>query len=384
MDAEIERLTSGLSADSTLYVADENLRVVHTNEEWRRFAEDNRGAELIGPARNTHQLENMSGRERERWASIYELLLSGELSHYEEDFICSSPHERRIYRLRSTPVTGDDGATLLVHHTVRVDDKAEERDGMRSRLRALDTDPERVEREYHRRVLAPRVTVPGFRVAQVLEPLDEAGGEVLWHRTYDDGTTDLVLADAMGHGAEASLIAAKLVTMLESLADSYRQPQDILASLNRGMLRHRAEHESAFASGILFRFHRGSSRVRCTNFGHTPPIFSRSSEVELDVGVALGIVDTIPVWPEVEVDMNEHGTRFLAFSDGITEQFDATGAMYGTEPLIRILRESEERDLDGAVRAILDDLNAFRGDALVKDDQTLIGVELVDGGGAGR
>lgn len=382
MDAEIERLTSGLSDDSTLYVADENLRVVYTNEEWRRFAEGNLGAELTGPAWNTHLLENMSGKERKRWASIYELLLSGELSHYEEDFICSSPDERRIYRLRSTPVAGDDGATLLVHHTVRIDDKAEEREGMRSRLLALDTDPEQVEREYRSRVLAPRVTVPGFRVVQFLEPLDEAGGDILWQRTYEDGTTDLVLADAMGHGAEASLIASKMVMMLESLAASYRQPQDILASLNRGMLRHRAEHESAFASGILFRFHRGSSRVRCTNFGHTPPIFSRSGEVELDVGVALGIVDTIPVWPEVEVDMTEHGTRFLAFSDGITEQFDTSGAMYGTDPLIRVLGESKERDLDGAVRAILEDLKGFRGEALVKDDQTLVAVELVEGGGS--
>ena len=200
MDAEIERLAPGVTADSTLYVADENLRVVYTNDEWRRFAQVNRGAELAGPAWNMHLLENMSGRERERWASIYELLLSGKLSHYEEDFICSSPDERRIYRMRSTPVARDDGSTLLVHHTVRIDDKAEEREGMRSRLRALDSDPEQIQREYQRRVLAPRVAVPGFLVAQFLRPLGDAGGDILWPRTYDDGTTDVVLADAMGHG----------------------------------------------------------------------------------------------------------------------------------------------------------------------------------------
>jgi hypothetical protein len=351
MDVEIERLAPGVTADSTLYVADENLRVVYTNDEWRRFAQVNRGAELAGPAWNMHLLENMSGRERERWASIYELLLSGKLSHYEEDFICSSPDERRIYRMRSTPVARDDGSTLLVHHTVRIDDKAEEREGMRSRLRALDSDPEQIQREYQRRVLAPRVAVPGFRVAQFLRPLGDAGGDILWHRTYEDGATDVVLADAMGHGTEASIHAAKMVMMLESLSAPYRQPQDILASLNRGMLRHRAEHESAFASGILFRFQRGSPWVR-------------------------GIVDTIPVWPEVELDMTEHGTRFIAFSDGITEQFDALGEMYGTERLIRIFQESRQRDFDAVVPTILEDLDAFRGDALVKDDQTLIAVEL--------
>jgi sigma-B regulation protein RsbU (phosphoserine phosphatase) len=87
-------------------------------------------------------------------------------------------------------------------------------------------------------------------------------------------------------------------------------------------------------------------------------------------------VDTIPVWPEVELDMTEHGTRFIAFSDGITEQFDALGQMYGTERLTRIFQESRQRDLDAVVPTILDDLNTFRGDALVKDDQTLIALEL--------
>ena len=77
MDTEIERLVPEVEPDSTLYVADENLRVVYTNEQWHQFARDNRGLELLGPAWNTHLLENMSGTERERWASIYGLLLDG-------------------------------------------------------------------------------------------------------------------------------------------------------------------------------------------------------------------------------------------------------------------------------------------------------------------
>lgn len=375
LNIEIESLFPDLTGESTLYVADENLRVVYTNDEWRRFSQDNRGPVLASPGQDSHLLANMSGREKERWAAIYALLLSGELSHYEEDFICSSPDERRIYRLRSTPVKDDD-RTLLVHHTVRIDDKAEQREGMRGQLRALDTDPEQVRREYEGRVLEPRISAPGFRVAQYLKPLGDVGGDILWHRAYENGTTDVVLADTMGHGAEASVHAAKMALMLDSLSASYREPQDILASLNRGMLRHRAEHESAFASGIIFRFQRGNPRVRCTNFGHLAPVFSRSGEVQLEVGLALGIVDTIPVWPEVELDMTEHGTRFLAFSDGITEQFNAQGEMYGTEPLVRTLRNSSELDLDAVVRSVLDDLQEFRGDAIVKDDQTLLAVEL--------
>ena len=371
---EIERLVPEMAPETALYVADEDLRVVYTNDQWHRFARENEGMKLVGPAWNTNLLDNMSGKERERWASVYSLLLDGRLSHYEEDFICSSPDERRIYRLRTTPVKKEDGSTLLVHHTVRIDDKAEEREDMRRRLRDLELDPEQVKREYTSRVLKPRVDVPGFRVAQYVEPLEDVGGDVLWHQEYEDGTTDVLLADAMGHGIEASIHAAKMVMMLESLAAPYREPQDILAALNRGLLRHRCEHESAFASGILFRFHRGAPLVSCTNFGHSPPIFSRSGEVPLQVGLALGIVDTIPVWSETELDLTDHGTRFLAFSDGITEQFNARGEMYGTDRLIQSIGAS--LDLDAMIDRIVQDLNAFRGDALVKDDQTMIAFEL--------
>ena len=376
VDTEIERLVPEAEPDSTLYVADENLRVVYTNEQWHRFAQDNRGLELLGPAWNTHLLENMSGTERERWASIYKLLLNGQLTHYEEDYICSSPDERRIYRLRSTPVKKDDGNTVLVHHTVRIDDKATEREAMRGRLRALESDPEQVELEYRSRVLEPRVEVPGFRVAQYMNPFEAVGGDLLWHRAYANGTTDVLLADAMGHGSEASVHATKMVMMLESLAAPYRQHQDILASLNRGMLRHRPEHESAFASGLILRLQDGTSLLRCTNFGHSAPIFSRSGEVPIAAGLALGIVDTHPVWPEMEFDLTEHGTRCLLFSDGITEQFDAEGEMYGTDRLIETFQDSLDLELDAMLQRIVEDVNAFRGEALVKDDQTLLALEL--------
>ncbi|MFT6108284.1 MAG: hypothetical protein ACJA2W_001195 [Planctomycetota bacterium] len=377
MKTAIEQLLPEMAPGTALYVANQDLRVVYTNDEWRRFALGNEGMELAGPAWDTNLLDSMSGKERERWSAIYGLLLDGQLSHYEEDFICSSPDERRIYRLRSTPVKNEDGSTLLVHHTVRVDDKAEEREDMRRRMKALELDPEQVKREYTSRVLEPRIGVPGFRVAQYAKPLEDVGGDVLWHRQYEDGTTDVLLADAMGHGIEASIHAAKMVMMLESLATLYRKPQDILASLNRGMLRHRLEHESAFASGILLRFQRGTSVVRCTNFGHTAPIFSRSGEVPLPFGIALGIVDTIPVWSEMELDLTEHGTRFLVFSDGITEQFNAQGELFGTDRLIQSFHASLDLELDAMVDRIIQDVNAFRGDALVKDDQTLIAFELV-------
>ncbi len=380
VSSRIERILPDADADSTLYVADHNLRVVYTNEAWRRFAEENKGdVELAGPAYDSHLLDNMSGKAKARWTSIYRLLLDGSLPHYEEDYVCSSPQERRIYRLRITRTEGEGGeGPWLVHHTVRVDDNADERMAMRRRLRALEDDPEQVRREYRDRVLEPKVAVPGFRVARFVEPLGDVGGDLLWHREGSGRTTDLVIADAMGHGTEAGIHAAKMAMMLDSLATENRESQDILASLNRGMLRHRPDPESAYATGLLFRFRAGSPCLRCANFGHMGPIFSRSGQVDLEVGLPIGMLDTVPIWPETELDLEEHGTRFLVFSDGITEQFDIEGEMFGTARLLQAFRSRLDQPLDDMVRGIVDESVRFRGSALTKDDQTLLALELVE------
>ena len=377
--SDIARMVPDLRPESTLYVADEDLQVIYSNEEWRRFAKENKGEELANPPLNTRLLDSMSRSAGERWAAIYGLLLEKRLSHYEEDFICSSPEERRIFRLRITPTETPDGhGTWLVHHTIRIDDSAEDREQLRQRLRALESDPELLESEYRRRVMKPKIEVPGFSVAEYFRPLEDIGGDLTWHRQYPDGETDLVVADAMGHGYEASLHAAKLAIMLDALAASDREPQDLLASLNRGLIRNRPSQETAFATGLHFRFRQGTSRLRCANFGHSGPMFSRTGHVDLKVGVALGLVDTLPIWPETELDLDEHGARFLVFSDGITEQFNPAGEMYGTDRLLQAFRAALELDVDTMLQRIVEDVTTFRDDAPVKDDLTLIALELAE------
>lgn len=369
-------LVPDVELGSTLYVTDENLRVIFTNDEWRKFAEENRGIEIAEPIRTESVLDSMSGKAKEKWSAIYGLLLDGKLPHYEEDFICSSPTERRIYRIRITPSKNSaSDAARLVHHTIPIDEKADDREAMRRQLRDLEGNPDQVRRAYHEHVLVPRIEIPGFSVSSHLEPHDEVGGDLVWHRMHAGGVADLVIADAMGHGLEAGVHASKIVLMLDALSRPDRLPQDILASLNRGLIRNRSKDDSAFATGIFIRFDRNSSRIRCANFGHQPPLFSRSGSVRFESGLPLGMVDTVPRWPETELDLDEHGSRFVIATDGITEQFDEHGEMYGEERLLEALRSSRNLDLDTMLRRIREDLSAFRGQAIVKDDRTLVAIE---------
>ncbi len=365
-------------AGDVLYVADRELRIVYTNDSWRQFATSNKGTRLLGGEWNTNLLENMSGKEKARWTAIYRLLLDGRLPQHEERFICSSPVERRIYRLRITPERDASGTVRwLVHHTARIHDEAADA-GLKARLRQLDESPERVEEDYRRHVLARRIRIPRYAVAQHLEPVEQVGGDVLWHRPHGGRVTDLVHADVVGHGTAAAREAAKMVHILDHVADAKSPAAEVVSRLNRAMLELHDGEDVAFATGLYFRFTEHENRLTCVNFGHCGPIFSRSGLIYLDGGLPVGMVAETEPWPRTELDLAEHGERFLVFSDGITEQFNLDGEMFDTARLLHAFRECLDRPLDELLQRILDDLATFRGDALIKDDQCLLALELLD------
>jgi sigma-B regulation protein RsbU (phosphoserine phosphatase) len=131
-----------------------------------------------------------------------------------------------------------------------------------------------------------------------------------------------------------------------------------------------------FATGLHFRFEQDRQRVTCCSFGHDGPIFSRTGQIPIESGFPVGLVDEEKPWPENVIELAEHGKRFLVFSDGITEQFNADGEMFGIDGLHQAFLQHIDRPLDQMVSRIVRDLTGFRGTALVKDDQTLLALDF--------
>ena len=75
---------------------------------------------------------------------------------------------------------------------------------------------------------------------------------------------------------------------------------------------HGSKRESAFATDIMFRFQRGSSILRCANFGHSAPIFSRSGEVPLEAGIALQAESHPNEFKSIEVRVRQQLSRGVA------------------------------------------------------------------------
>ena len=59
----------------------------------------------------------------------------------------------------------------------------------------------------------------------------------------------------------------------------------------------------------------------------------------------------------------------------LTEQFNVDGEIFGVDRLLDVFRRTEGFPVEETRRAVLEELEAFRGSALVKDDRTLLTLE---------
>jgi sigma-B regulation protein RsbU (phosphoserine phosphatase) len=322
-------------------------------------------------------LDNISGKEKQRWKHIYRLLLEGRVPHHKEDFICSSPVEKRIHQLRISPKKDDDGnVAWLVHHTRRIDETRNALAFLSKRLGKFN-DPNRVTQEYRQRVIKRTIRIPRFRAARHFIPLEDIGGDLLWHREFPEGVAHLAHADVMGHGTAAGRLATQMAIILDEVTDTNTGPSATVSALNRAMLELTSDDDVFFATGLIFRFDQRGPQLTCSNFGHHDPLFSRTGQLHIDGGPPAGLADEAAPWPETRIDMVKNGYRFLVFSDGITEQFNIEGDMFGTTRLLQAFLRYLELPLNNMLTKIVGELNGFRRSALVKDDQTLLALEFV-------
>lgn len=185
----------------------------------------------------------------------------------------------------------------------------------------------------------------------------------------------LLIADAMGSGVSASGSVSRLLDILEEL--SIESPLQAVRDANKCYL-HRTGGTpgfSPFVTGILMIVDPERMTLEAVCFGHHGVIITPEGLVEIPAGLPVGILEE-ERWPVTTLNLRRTGSRLLAYTDGALEQFNLFGAMYGDHRLIRDFRQTVNRPLDESLAAIFHNLDLWRGDAIVKDDQTLLAFEI--------
>ena len=207
-----------------------------------------------------------------------------------------------------------------------------------------------------------------------LEAATAVGGDFYCFIERGDGALWFAIGDVSDKGVPAALFMARAITVLEVAAHAYASPDQALAEASRRLVE--GNETCMFATVLCGHVDVASGRCILANAAHEAPLLlhadGRVETIEMESGPPLGfeISTNFPLWHRYL----EPGTTLLAYTDGVTEAFNAANVAFGEAQLRSALgsgysaRENCER--------VIAQVHAYAGSAAQSDDITMLAIRL--------
>jgi len=301
-------------------------------------------------------------------------------------------------RLSITPVRDDSGAvTHFIGVQSDVTDRRNAEEALRSANRELEIATRRMRRSLAaaariQRSLLPTAlpNLPGLQFAFGYHPCDELAGDALNVVRLDEDRIGFYVLDVSGHGVPAALLSVTLSRFLSPAfegscllspdrADPLRRtvtpPGRVAALLNQQFSM--SDEGAQYFTMVYGVLDARSFELRLVGAGHPPPLLLRAGGAAGIVecgGLPIGVIERVS-YDETVIQLAP-GDRLIAYSDGVTEAEDPNGRDFGVSRLQEVLAEGTPMGLDEAVRAAMDRVDAWCGPAGVRDDVSLLAIEV--------
>ncbi len=205
-------------------------------------------------------------------------------------------------------------------------------------------------------------------------PLDQVGGDFIDLAEIRPGVLRLMLADAVGHGVQASLYTMALKSGYEEVKLRCEQPADALRELNSRIRRDFLELK-AFLPCFIVDLDLERRRLVYAAAGHpeqlllSGPADATADHVWLErTGPILGLMAD-PGIENRSRELKARSTLYL-FSDGLTESTNQTGEFFGHKRILEIARTADgPRE---AVARLIQSEQDFRSEQPRHDDMTIL------------
>lgn len=293
-------------------------------------------------------------------------------------------------RLSITPVRDEDGrVTHFIGVQSDVTARREAEDGLRLANTKMKSDLATAARV--QQAMLPHVLPHSerYEFAWRYRPCEELAGDTLNCFALDETHIGLYIIDVSGHGVAAALLSATLSRMLLPIpgqsilytawpADpSVRKiasPAEVAERLNRQFpFDDRTGQFFTMVYGVLDT---ANATFDYVSAGHPPLIRldtdGRAHPVHRNQ-FPIGIVpestfagDRLQLSP---------GERLFLYTDGVTEACDEAGCPFDIDGLCRTIAAGRSKALDAALGEIVADVERFCGNAAIRDDISILGVQ---------
>ncbi|MCR9141508.1 MAG: fused response regulator/phosphatase [bacterium] len=219
-------------------------------------------------------------------------------------------------------------------------------------------------------------SIRSLRIAARYEPVADIGGDFYDAAEIRPGVVRCFLADATGHGIQAALIAMAIKSEYESLKLMIDSPAQLLSLLLDSFCEKFHSIKMLFTCFIV-DVHVREGRVVYGGAGHPGQILIRGGTGVIEklerTGIMIG-VQRDAVYEEHELPFAS-GDRLFLFSDGVFEQMNAAGRLYGLPRMMQVFESSVRSAVEKVLDAQLTGLDQYLDGETRQDDVTLIGIE---------
>lgn len=213
-------------------------------------------------------------------------------------------------------------------------------------------------------------------------PAEEVGGDYFDVQRLNDNRVVIIFADVCGHGMAAALITAVLKTTFQAWLAMPTSLDKLTLQLNRNI--YLTTPTGDFAAVFLAILDGETGRMEYINCGHNPEPWlldhqkhTQFNQLDRSSCMLLGIEEQIDI--KKAVVAVRPGNGVLIVSDGIIENQDIEGNLYGKERFEELLRENAELSVSELARVISREAESFSKGASLRDDQTLLAFRIRQG-----
>ena len=216
-------------------------------------------------------------------------------------------------------------------------------------------------------------SVPGLDLYGTCRPALQSGGDYFDILTLPDKSILCVMADVMGKGLPAALLATMLRTNLHAIVASHvESPSDILTKINQFMCNDLIKLEM-FITIVCTWISADRSRIQSSSAGHLSVMLQKADGSIVEIpgkGIPVGIFRGTAYSSE-GVDF-ESSDRLLLYTDGNIEATNQDDDMFEVERVKSCLAGSRTFSSRETVDQLLREVALFSGDRPPSDDRTII------------
>lgn len=217
--------------------------------------------------------------------------------------------------------------------------------------------------------------LPGFDIACAVHPAESVSGDFFDYIPLGQNSIGFLVADVSGHGLGPALLMAQTQASLRALAETYSDPGDLLAHVNRLFIATESDH---FVTMFLGRLDTVTNRFAFQAAGHQGYLIAKDGTVRVlhATNLPLGITANFSACPAPAIILRPDDIVMIP-TDGMEEAMSPDGKRFGRERLFEVVNINRDKSASQIVESLFRSARSFSSERTQSDDMTVLIVKVL-------